>query len=91
MARVSALDVIRAHKEQQKREREAKRAKEAQIKWNRRLARKGMISSPPRLKLLDEKALSQMDAARVAIIPENWVPLVRFLRTVILIFSPLPP
>jgi hypothetical protein len=65
MARVSALEVIHEHKRTTKRAREAKRAKEAQIKWNRKFGRKGLISSPPRLKLLDEKILSQMDAAKL--------------------------
>jgi hypothetical protein len=63
MAWRSSLDVIREMKEQHKRQREARRAKEAQIRWNRRLARKGLISSPPRLMILDAKTLSQMDAA----------------------------
>jgi hypothetical protein len=65
MALKSASDISRKWKEQQKRETQARRAKEAQIKWNRRLARKGLISSPARLTVLDAKTLSQMDAARL--------------------------
>lgn len=71
--RISMLDVIREANEQRKREREAKRAKEAQIKWNWRLARKGLITSPARLTILDEKTLSQMDAARLLdCVIEQW-------------------
>jgi hypothetical protein len=60
MAFVRATDLRREYNAQRKREREAQRE---QVKRNRELAKKGLISGPPRLTILEAKTLSQTEAA----------------------------
>ena len=60
MVWICSVDVSRAAKEER---RQAKKAQREQVKRNQELARKGLISGPPRLTILDTKTLSQTDAA----------------------------
>lgn len=60
MAWVSSIDVVRKAREQRKCAREAQRE---QVKRNRELAKKGLVSAPPKLTVLKAKTLSQMEAA----------------------------